>query len=252
MPPPPAPPEPISFDDNPDVLALKSAISILQLQRARATRDVQALSRAKEAALADTEGFIADLASGKVGTEGDRLFPDLTPRRQGTDLVDEDPESEDSSDGDDEDEEMTEPTQEQHTAADGANVSESVSTTSPKDIDNSAPAQDQNENKKTRHPSAPLPAWRTLPKPQTAVRCPPINWSQYGVVGESLDKLHKEQQRAPNQGAPATLKSGDGGLSYEFKAGAGSSGEQKPLVGIAAPYAPGKDKLDKKPRGGKR
>jgi hypothetical protein len=103
--------------------------------------------------------------------------------------------------------------------------------------------------KKRKKQPAPLPAWRTLPKPQNVVRCPPINWAQYGVVGESLDKLHAEQQQAPNQGAPATLTPGAGGLTYEFK---GEAGKQERLVGIAAPYAPGKDKLVKKPRGGKR
>lgn len=252
MPPPPAAPEPISFDDNPDVLALKSAISILQMQRARATRDVQSLSRAKEAALADTEGFIADLGSGKVGTEADRLFPDLTPRRQTAEPAEEEEDSDDTSD-EDEDEDMAESTEDQATPTDSANSLGSASTTPQKDTDKPAPSPNQKEKKKKKQPSAPAPAWRTLPKPQNVVRCPPINWSQYGVVGESLDKLHAEQQRAPNQGVPAALKPGGGGLTYEFKGGAGSSGRQETLVGVAAPYAPGKDKIGKKPgRGGKR
>ncbi|KAH8910677.1 hypothetical protein BR93DRAFT_923395 [Coniochaeta sp. PMI_546] len=251
MPPPPAPPQPISFDDNPDVLALKSAISILQLQKARATRDVQSLNRAKEAALADTEGFIADLASGRVGTEADRLFPDLTPRRGAADSVDEEEDDDDSSDEEEEDEEMAEPGQKQDIPTDGASVSVPSSITPQNDVDKAAASQNRKEKRK-KQPAAPPPAWRTLPKPQNVVRCPPINWSQYGVVGESLDKLHAEQQRAPTQGAPATLKPGPGGLTYEFKGESSSNSEQKRLVGIAAPYAPGKDKLDKKPKGGKR
>lgn len=250
IPPPPAPPQPISFDDNPDVLALKSAISILQLQKARATRDVQALSRAKEAALADTEGFIADLASGRVGTQGDRLLPDLAPRRRVTEPVeeDEDDDDEDSSDEEDDDEEMAE-------LVGRASASASASISPQKDADKATTSQNRKEKKRKKQPSAPPPAWRTLPKPQNVVRCPPINWSQYGVVGESLDKLHVEQQRAPSRGAPATLKPGPGGLTYEFKgesSGSSGSSEQNRLVGIAAPYAPGKDKLEKKPRGGKR
>ncbi|KAB5580436.1 hypothetical protein GE09DRAFT_1279349 [Coniochaeta sp. 2T2.1] len=253
MPPPPAPPEPISFDDNPDVLALKSAISILQMQKARATRDIQSLSRAKEAALADTEGFIADLASGKVGTEADRLFPDLAPRRKAAEPLAE--EDSDSSDSSHDDEDTAEPSQEQ-----SAGTSTSTPTSPPqKDGSNPAPATAQSPkqmkkpNKKQKPPpAAPQPAWRTLPKPQNVVRCPPINWAQYGVVGESLDKLHAEQQRAPAQGAPAALKPGGegGGLTYEFKGD--GKGEQKALVGVAAPYNPQRDRLEKKGRGGKR
>jgi len=253
---PPPPPQPISFDDNPDVLALKSAISILQLQKARAARDVQTLSRAKEAALADTEGFIADLTSGRVGTEGDRLFPDLAPRRRGAEAADneEDEDGDDTSDGDDEDEEMDEPGQTQDTTTDSRSASASASSSiSPlNDTDKASTSQNRKEKKRKKQPSASAPPWRALPKPQSVVRCPPINWSQYGVVGESLDKLHAEQQRAPTQGVPATLKPGPGGLTYEFKGESSGSGEQKKLVGIAAPYAPGKDKLEKKPRGGKR
>ncbi|KAG7292223.1 hypothetical protein NEMBOFW57_002258 [Staphylotrichum longicolle] len=123
----PPPAQPIDFDSNPDVLALKSAISILQLQRARATADIQSLSRARDAALGNPASFVADLQAGKV---------------------------------------------------------------------------------------------RNLPKPQTVVRCPPINWAQYGVVGDSLDKLHAEQLAA-HPGAPAVL--GPGG-TYEFKAGDRSTG----------------------------
>lgn len=249
--PPPAPPQPISFDDNPDVLALKSAISILQLQKARATRDVQSLSRAKEAALADTEGFIADLASGRVGTEADRLFPDLTPRRQATERGDEQEEDDEDNSGEEEDDHEMEVDQKQDIPPESASGSASSSTSPQNDADKAAASQVRKAKRKKR-PVAPPPAWRTLPKPQNVVRCPPINWSQYGVVGESLDKLHAEQQRAPTQGAPATLKPGPGGLTYEFKGEGNSTGEQKRLVGVAAPYAPGKDKLEKKPRGGKR
>lgn len=92
------------------------------------------------------------------------------------------------------------------------------------------------------------PAWRTLPKPQNIVRCPPINWSQYAVVGDSLDKIHNKQLSQPNLGTPAVVKL-DG--TFEFKGD--GTGEQRKLPGLAAPYAPSKDKLvDKKPRSGKR
>ncbi|KAK0730673.1 hypothetical protein B0H67DRAFT_474070 [Lasiosphaeris hirsuta] len=188
----PAPPavDPVSFDDNPDVLALKSAISILQLQRARAAADMQALSRAKAAALSDPHAFVTDLAAGRVGVDGDPLmFPNA-----------------EYSDGDED------------TSKDG------------------------DEDKETT-------AWRKLPKPQSVVRCPPVNWAQYGVVGESLDKLHAQQVAAPNPGTPLAL--GPGG-TYSFKAGDLSGEPPRRLVGIAAPYTPRRDKIEKRAKGGKR
>lgn len=39
-----------------------------------------------------------------------------------------------------------------------------------------------------------------IPGPQNVVRCPPINWSKYHIVGEPLDKLHEEQRRKPTPG----------------------------------------------------
>ncbi|KAM0255421.1 hypothetical protein ACHAQJ_005789 [Trichoderma viride] len=164
MPPPAS--RPIEFETNPDVIALRSAITVLQMQRNRATADIQALSQIKNEAIDHPDEFIRDLAQGRIG-QGAR--PDA---------------------GDDE---------------------------------------------ATR-------AWaaQPIPKAQDVVRCPPINWSQYAVVGESLDKLHAEQVSRPTQGTPATL--GAGGM-YQFK---GGDGKQEEYPGVAAPYAPLKDKIEKK------
>ena len=35
--------------------------------------------------------------------------------------------------------------------------------------------------------------WPEIPIPQNVVRAPPINWAKYQVVGDSLEKLHKDQ-----------------------------------------------------------
>lgn len=183
--PPPAP-APLAFDANPDVIAIKSAISILQIQKNRATADIQALSRAKDAAVVEPEAFLRDLVDGKINA----------PQ----------PERDDSSDEDD----------------DMDNAGEGSS---------KQPLQDQSRE------------WTTLPTPQNVVRCPPINWSQYAIVGDSLDKLHAEQVSRPIQGTPATI--GQGGM-YEFK---GGDGKQETYPGIAAPYHPLQDKVDKKGRG---
>jgi hypothetical protein len=164
MPPPAS--RPIEFETNPDVIALRSAITVLQMQRNRATADIQALSQIKNEAIDHPDEFIRDLAQGRIG--------------QG------------------------------------------------------APP-DAGDNEATR-------AWvaQPIPKAQDVIRCPPINWSQYAVVGESLDKLHAEQVTRPTQGTPATV--GTGGM-YQFK---GGDGKQEEYPGVAAPYAPLKDKIEKK------
>ncbi|KAK3383389.1 hypothetical protein B0T24DRAFT_604782 [Lasiosphaeria ovina] len=294
----PPPVVPIAFDDNPDVLALKSAISILQLQRARATADMQTLSRAKAAALADPGAFVADLVSGRVGMEGDPLmFPGAgggaghgqghsrASGRAENGMVDHDSSSSSSDDDEDDDtdgDEQEEDEEAQHiktetasspdirfpaaqeNAEDGnadgdvAMAGTSAAGTESQATPSSADKIKKKKNKKRRKAekeaaAAAAAAWRKLPKPQNVVRCPPVNWAQYAVVGESLDKLHAEQVAAPSLGAPAVL--GPGG-AYEFKAGAQKAPANEPpprrLVGIAAPYTPGRDKLEKKAKGAKR
>lgn len=213
----PPPPRPLDFDTNPDVLAIKSAISILQIQRARAQADIAALGRAKDAALREPLAFVDDLRAGRVSTapEAPTLFDPFAP-------LDEDGDDSDSSSDED------------AAAAD-------ASATKGKQP---AGAASKPANQRGKDPS---PPWRNLPKPQNVVRCPPINWSQYAVVGESLDKLHNEQVARPNPGAPAVM--GAGGV-YEFKGGSSSqAGAPGPrFVGVSAPYDPQRDKLEKKPR----
>ncbi|KAJ4272225.1 hypothetical protein NW762_000936 [Fusarium torreyae] len=190
--PPPAP-QPIAFDSNPDVIALKSAISILQIQRQRATADIQALNRAKDEAVQDPEAFIKDLAEGKINAPAN-----------------------DDSDSDDEDEKMRD-----------------------RGVENQQ--QDPGEGSSKQRIATEPPAWTNIPQAQNVVRCPPINWSQYAIVGDSLDKLHNEQVTRPSQGTPATV--GANGM-YEFR----GEGKQERYQGVAAPYAPTQDRLNKKPK----
>ncbi|KAK1768301.1 hypothetical protein QBC33DRAFT_606665 [Phialemonium atrogriseum] len=243
----------LRLDDNPDALALRSAISILQLQRARAARDVAALSRARDAALADPAAFVADLCAGRVASAGDPLFP--APSRGGGGAgggwggPGEEEEEEDDDDDDDDDDDGDEDDDMEGGGQDsGAEAPH----------DGASAQQQQPRGQGGNPPSLGREAWRTLPRPQNVVRCPPVNWAQYAVVGESLDKLHAEQQRAPTGGSPAVL--GPGG-AYEFKAGqqqqqqqvaTDAEGDRRGLVGIAAPYTPGRDKLEKKAKGGRK
>jgi hypothetical protein len=214
---------PIAFDDNTDVLAMKSAISILQMQRTKAMADIRALDRAKRAAAADPNAFANDLAEGRVRIEGDRQIAGSGG-------------SDSESDEDEEDYKMRE-----DTSGDGDSADL---------MDRSS----QNENThqshgKHRTSKGEERAWTNLPKPQNVVRCPPINWAKYGVVGEPLDKLHAEQVAAPSQGLPVQL--GPGG-TLDLHAGdplPGAGGEQVRVVGVAAPYDPFKDHMEKKGMG---
>jgi len=63
------PPVPISESENPDAIALRSAISILQMQKQQSLRDIQTLDRMKDVADADPEGFVTELAAGRLKTE---------------------------------------------------------------------------------------------------------------------------------------------------------------------------------------
>jgi hypothetical protein len=90
--------------------------------------------------------------------------------------------------------------------------------------------------------------WGKFPKPQNIVRCPPINWEKYAIVGDSLDKLHEDQKARPTEGMPQILGR-DGQLRY------GGDGTRRPAdMGVAAPFQSGRDKIEKMStrKGGKR
>lgn len=63
------PPVPISESDNPDAIALRSAISILQMQKQQSLRDLKTLDRLKETATVNPGDFARELASGRLRTE---------------------------------------------------------------------------------------------------------------------------------------------------------------------------------------
>ncbi|KAJ5085155.1 hypothetical protein N7532_009926 [Penicillium argentinense] len=169
------PPVPISESDNPDAIALRSAISILQVQKQQSLRDIHSLERMKEAAGADPEGFARELAAGRLRPKDDGTVFQFT--------------ADDDEDVDDDDEENE----------DG-----------------------KESNGRKESDSSPF---GRMPKPQNVVRMPPINWSKYHVVGESLDRMHEEQLRRPSSG---DLK----------------RGELPPEYAVASPYRPLVDRID--------
>lgn len=195
----PRAPEPISFDSNPDVIALKSAISVLQIQKRRATEDIQTLSRAMDEAIEQPEAFVQHLAATQAQprTRSSAARTDYGQAGSPGQHGDEDDEDEEMEDGDE---------------------------------------QCQQGDK----PSSKPRSWTSLPQPQSLVRTPPINWAQYAIVGDSLEKLHTEQISQPTQGTPAVF--GANG-TYEFKAG---EGKQERYAGASRPYSPGKDKIERK------
>ncbi|OJD24317.1 hypothetical protein ACJ73_04321 [Blastomyces percursus] len=67
-------PVPISESDNPDAIALRSAISILQIQKQQAARDIKTLDHLKQAALAHPEAFARELAKGTLTSKSGDIF----------------------------------------------------------------------------------------------------------------------------------------------------------------------------------
>ena len=194
---------PISESTNPDAIALRAAMSVLQLQRQQALRDMETLQKQKKAAVADPEAFARDVISGKTKARGMRniLGPvgelphelsGANPRRAGE--------------------------------LNGGSTDEAED----------AVAMDEAEDEGDRHMAETV--FGEIPSAQNVVRMPPINWTKYHVVGESLDKLHEEQRSRPVAGQPLR----DRDLKPKQRA---------PEHVIASPYDPFKDKMDVKEKG---
>ncbi|KAL8933817.1 MAG: hypothetical protein Q9211_005566 [Gyalolechia sp. 1 TL-2023] len=173
--PPMTPPVPFSESDNPDAIALRSALSVLQIQRQQALRDLKALEHQKKIAAADPEAFMKAAAAGKVRTQSSGVLgsgPGFSP---------------------------------------------------------SPLHQDKGRGGETQHFHVPDETkYANVPGPQNVVRCPPINWAKYQVMGKPLDKLHEEQRRRPDGS-----DQGDADSPH-------IRGEEHT---IAAPYNPWKDHL---------
>ncbi|RKF83527.1 hypothetical protein GcM3_012046 [Golovinomyces cichoracearum] len=182
----PPSPKPINFHENIDVLALKSTISLLQLQKATATRDIRTLQRIKIRALQNPQEFARALMSGDIKTRSDPLF------HPGSNF--------DKHDKED---------------------VQSIST-------------DQNDHQFPRPTTC---SWEKLPAPQNIVRAPPINFAQYAIVPDSLDKLHSDQLSRPTEGIPRHI--GPDGDYIDM----GEGNRRECDMGVAAPYQPSRDKI---------
>ncbi|KKA26732.1 hypothetical protein TD95_000870 [Thielaviopsis punctulata] len=237
------PPLPLDFETSPDAIALQNAMAILQMQRRRAEADIVALQRAKNEALANPEAFLRDLQSGAVQMAGGimpgekRNTGEIIPSYSDSDTSESDVEMNSANNTND--------TSNTKASANNDNAGEGSSA--------QLLAAARAGKKKVKIPK---PSWTKLPSEQNIVRCPPINWAQYAVVGESLDKLHAEQVKRPNGGVPAFFTQNG---TYEFRAGGGAgsggpaataTGPGETYLGVAAPYVPGRDVLPDKRRTG--
>lgn len=233
--------EPMDFDDNPDVIALDATIAILLRQKKQAEADLRQLRDAKAAAMERPMAFYDDLMSGRIS-----MGPTQEPTRSETD--------QDSDDHEDEHQDKNGDT-DMKTKQDGA---KSMDGLKPSAMGVNVPQKYNGKGKgkataattaSNSHcngasaavATAPAP-WRNLPKRQDIVRMPPINWSQYAVEGEALDRLHNKQLTHPTHGTPAVI--GANGM-YHFT-GTANLDDGKRVEGISAPFDPLRDCVEEK------
>ncbi|KAL8903237.1 MAG: hypothetical protein Q9171_007472 [Xanthocarpia ochracea] len=143
--------QPFSESDNPDAIALRSAISVLQIQRQQALRDLNTLEKGKKLATSDPKAFATALIAGDIKEISTGPLSSQKSFSLHSDDVQEQSEE------------------------------QSVSDT-------------ETHEKTTRS------VFGDIPGPQDIVRCPPINWAKYHVLGQPLDTLHEEQRRRPING----------------------------------------------------
>ncbi|KAG9527212.1 hypothetical protein KCU93_g5362, partial [Aureobasidium melanogenum] len=192
---------PFSSHDSSDAIALRAAISSLQFQRLQAQRDLRTLDDIKRQAVERPEEYRKHV----IATAQAKPSP---PPWTIENSPDQDMEDDDDA----------------VLGASSTNEQEPLnsqpeSTAKPYPISYGSMLQSQPAKDKSQ--SSGFPA---IPLPQDVVRCPPIEWSKYNIVGESLDKLHRDQQARPGDAASS----------------------QRDSV-VAAPYNPFLDKLDPRP-----
>ncbi|KAI9806698.1 MAG: hypothetical protein M1825_006155 [Sarcosagium campestre] len=165
----------VSETQNSDAIALRAAISVLRIQREQCQKDMQALERLKQDAVSRPEEFQRQLTSGAIGT-GQGSMP-LLGKAVGN---------------------VSHPRQSRRTAEKEGDEDEDMLSGTDSESDTASSKKDESEEEALPH-AAPF---EKIPLPQNIIRCPPINWAKYHVVGESLNKLHAEQVLRPTAGEP--------------------------------------------------
>lgn len=83
--------------------------------------------------------------------------------------------------------------------------------------------------------------WKDAFKPQSVARSPNVNWDKYAIVGESLDKIAKEQATHPQDTKPSVWVDG----KYQDQQGelSGARGEEyKGAFSAVSPFEHQKEK----------
>ncbi|KAL9633665.1 MAG: hypothetical protein Q9204_003301 [Flavoplaca sp. TL-2023a] len=157
--------QPPSESDNPDAIALRSAIRMLQIQRQRAQQDMIALEKQKQLAAADPQAFAEALRTNQIKEQSVKLVFSQASLQTIIDDV-------------------------QNEIDEQAKLDTMQADLDPKEV-----TSDSETGEKT-----PRSKFCDIPGPQEIVRCPPINWAKYHVLGQPLDILHQEQRRRPVDG----------------------------------------------------
>jgi hypothetical protein len=175
------PPIPFSGNTNPDAVALRATADILQVQKARATENIQRLEQLKLLNREDPKEFLKQLVAGNLkGSESDKdgiLGPTVGPEVERLLAALDMGSKKENEQGD---------------AKAGADDKEKIP-----DRKDSVKGDDKALDEKKEYPR--------FPTPQNIVRTPAINWAKYGILGETIDNMHEEQKTNPTLGEPEQL-----------------------------------------------
>ncbi|GAB7357025.1 hypothetical protein MBLNU459_g7851t1 [Dothideomycetes sp. NU459] len=177
---------PFSGDDSTDALALRAAISSLQFQRETAQRDLRALEEIKRQAIAHPDEFRQHLL-----VQGRRKAS--TQKSSLQELLAQEQHNDDDAVTGTEEHGLAKAT---HTNGSYLNTGEVPDSQQSPGLFSSFGSVSPSQGESQFQPHN----FRPIPKPQEVVRCPPIEWTRYNVIGESLDKLHRQQQLRPGNG----------------------------------------------------
>lgn len=192
-------------NENPDAIALRSAISVLQMQKRQAEREIRTLDRMKRAAAEDPEGFVRELLRGSLESRGGDLFHPTAPGHEASEQqvkIEEEDEAEEEDGGS------------------GDRM----------EVDGVERSSGQQAQRRSAGGEPETARFGAIPKPQNVVRMPHVNWAKYHIIGEPLDKLHEEQRKRPSPGEP--------------RRGMPVSPSRAPEHHVAAPYRPFAEKID--------
>ena len=213
---------PFSGDDATDAIALRAAISSLQLQKKKAQDDIRALQSVKRQAIERPDEFYRHVLRGESIQGRGRYTMKAV----------------DATEDEDEDEEDLSVDANTTTgiakAANPADLS-ALQHLRPDEVPDSQPSPGLLSSFGSAPASQPSPAPQSrvrqeasfppIPQPQDVVRCPPINWAKYHIAGEPLERMHRQQQARPDNGM-----------------GVGGYRSNRDSV-VSAPYDPFRDRM---------